>query len=180
MGSFRKVLGLALAFFAFTPLAIAQSPTPDMILTGGKIITVDAADTIAEALAITHGRISAVGSTAQVRALAGPQTVMVDLAGRTAIPGLIDSHIHAIRDALYYTTLVDWGDISDLNGALASIRTARTNPGLGPGLPWWVGGPRTSCGKSGHPLRRNSMRRRPTTLFSSSIFSILPSSTLWP
>jgi predicted amidohydrolase YtcJ len=103
-----NVLGLALAYFAFTPLAIAQ--------TGGKIITVDAADTIAEALAITHGRISAVGSTAQVRALAGPQTVVVDLAGRTVIPGLIDSHIHAIRDALYYTTLVDWGDISDLNG----------------------------------------------------------------
>jgi len=100
-------------------------------LTGGKIITVDAADTIAEALAITHGRVSAVGSTAQVRALAGPQTVVVDLAGRTVIPGLIDSHIHAIRDALYYTTLVDWGDISDLNGALASIRTTAHKSGPG-------------------------------------------------
>jgi predicted amidohydrolase YtcJ len=67
----------------------------------------------------------------QIRALAGPQTVVVDLAGRSVIPGLIDSHIHAIRDALYYTTLIDWGDIRDLNGALESIRAAARKSGPG-------------------------------------------------
>ena len=131
MRSFLKVFGFALPFLVFSRLVMAQGPAPDMILMGGKIITVDARDTVAEALAISHGRISAVGSTVQIRALAGPQTVMVDLAGRTVIPGLIDSHIHAIRDALYYTTLVDWGGISDLNGALESIRAAARKSGPG-------------------------------------------------
>src|ERR1700757_3533107 len=105
MQSFPRMAGLALVLFLLPRLAIAQSPAPDMILTDGKIVTVDARDTIAQALAIDHGRISAVGSTAQIRALAGPATAVIDLAGRTVIPGLIDSHIHAIRDALYYTTL---------------------------------------------------------------------------
>lgn len=131
MCSLLKVLGFAVVFFAFPPLGMAQAPVPDMILTGGKIVTLDARDTLAEALAINHGRISFVGSAAQIRALAGPQTVVVDLAGRTVIPGLIDSHIHAIRDALYYTTLIDWGDIRDLNGALESIRAAARKSGPG-------------------------------------------------
>jgi predicted amidohydrolase YtcJ len=131
MCSLLKVLGFAVVFFAFPLLGMAQAPVPDMILTGGKIVTLDARDTLAEALAINHGRISFVGSAAQIRALAGPQTVVVDLAGRTVIPGLIDSHIHAIRDALYYTTLIDWGDIRDLNGALESIRAAARKSGPG-------------------------------------------------
>ena len=131
MHSLLNLLGLALAFYAFQQFAIAQGAAPDMILTGGRIITVDARDTVAEALAISRGRILAVGSTAQIRALAGSQTVAVDLAGRTVIPGLIDSHIHAIRDALYYTTLVDWGDVRDLNGALDSIRAAARKSGPG-------------------------------------------------
>ena len=131
MHSLLNLLGLALAFFAFQQFAIAQGAAPDMILTGGRIITVDARDTVAEALAISRGRILAVGSTAQIRVLAGWQTVAADLAGRTVIPGLIDSHIHAIRDALYYTTLVDWGDVRDLNGALDSIRAAARKSGPG-------------------------------------------------
>jgi predicted amidohydrolase YtcJ len=131
MCSLLKALGFAVVSFAFPLLGMAQAPVPDMILTGGKIVTLDARDTLAEALAINHGRISFVGSTVQIRALAGPQTVVVDLAGRTVIPGLIDSHIHAIRDALYYTTLIDWGDIRDLNGALESIRAAARKSGPG-------------------------------------------------
>src|SRR5438445_13468215 len=89
MRSLLKVFGFALPFLFFSRLVMAQAPVPDMILIGGKIITVDARDTVAEALAISQGRISAVGSAVEIRALAGPQTVMVDLAGRTVIPGLI-------------------------------------------------------------------------------------------
>src|ERR1700730_16219859 len=73
MRSLLKVLGFAVVFFAFPLLGMAQAPVPDMILTGGKIVTLDARDTLAEALAINHGRISFVGSAAQIRALAGPQ-----------------------------------------------------------------------------------------------------------
>jgi predicted amidohydrolase YtcJ len=131
MQSSPRMAGLAPVLFLLPRLAIAQSPAPDMILIDGKIVTVDARDTLAQALAIKQGRISAVGSAAQIRALAGPGTVVVDLGGRTVIPGLIDSHIHAIRDALYYTTLVDWGDISDIKSGLDSIRAAARKSGPG-------------------------------------------------
>jgi predicted amidohydrolase YtcJ len=131
MQSSPRMAGLALVLFLLPRLAIAQIGAPDMILTDGKIVTVDARDTLAQALAIKQGRISAVGSAEQIRALTGPGTVVVDLGGRTVIPGLIDSHIHAIRDALYYTTLVDWGDISDIKGALDSIRAEARKSGPG-------------------------------------------------
>jgi predicted amidohydrolase YtcJ len=115
---------VVLICLSMPPRSSAQVSAPDMILVGGKIATIDSQNSIAEALAITRGRISSVGSTAQIRALAGSETRILDLAGRTVIPGLIDSHIHAIRDGLYYTTLLDWSEISDLAGALDSIRVA--------------------------------------------------------
>jgi hypothetical protein len=65
MSSLLKVLGLALAWFGFALVANAQAPAPDMILAGGNIITVDARDSTAEALAIKDGRISAIGPAAQ-------------------------------------------------------------------------------------------------------------------
>ncbi|WP_062353101.1 amidohydrolase [Herbidospora yilanensis] len=66
----------------------------DLILLGGRVLVPDARGTAAEAIAVTGGRISAVGTTADVARLAGPSTRVVDLAGRTVIPGLIDSHAH--------------------------------------------------------------------------------------
>src|SRR5499427_3658138 len=83
----------ALAAFA-VPVA-AQSP--ETVLLNGKIITLDERSTMAEALAVRDGKIVAVGQSADIRDLAGPATRIVDLAGRTVIPGLIDSHMHAIR-----------------------------------------------------------------------------------
>ena len=77
---------------------------PDMTLLGGNIVTVDQKASVAEALAIRDGRISAIGSSTAIRTLAGPRTTTIDLAGRTVIPGLIDSHLHAIRDG---RTLLD-------------------------------------------------------------------------
>jgi predicted amidohydrolase YtcJ len=69
----------------------------DMILVDGKIVTVDKNFSIQEAVAIRDGRILAVGRSSNIRALAGPQTRIVDLRGRTVIPGLIDSHMHFLR-----------------------------------------------------------------------------------
>jgi len=67
---------------------------PDLILYGGKIVTVDAAFSVAQAVAIRGGRFVAVGSDEAVRALAGARTKSVDLRGRTVIPGLADGHLH--------------------------------------------------------------------------------------
>lgn len=69
----------------------------DMVLVNGKIITVDNRFSVQEAVAIRDGRILAVGSTADIRSLAGDQTKTIDLKGRAVIPGLIDSHTHFLR-----------------------------------------------------------------------------------
>jgi predicted amidohydrolase YtcJ len=88
---------LALALLAL-PLA-ARAQAPDTILVNGKIVTVDDRFTIAQALAIRGGRIVKVGATAEIGALKGPSTRVIDLGGRTVIPGLIDNHAHWVRAA---------------------------------------------------------------------------------
>ncbi|TYB41188.1 amidohydrolase [Actinomadura chibensis] len=67
---------------------------PDLVLLNGEVLTVDAEFSAAQALAITGGTVIAVGDTAEIRALAGPRTEVVDLRGRTALPGINDSHLH--------------------------------------------------------------------------------------
>jgi len=74
---------------------------PDLVIHHAKVVTVDPGFTIAEALAVRGDRIVAVGSSEDIRALAGPSTVQVDAGGRTVIPGLIDSHVHATGAAMY-------------------------------------------------------------------------------
>ena len=91
---------LCLALFIAALCAFAQQ-APDVILHNGKIVTVDARFSIAQALAVKGDRIAAVGTNAQILALAGPSTRKVNLAGRTMIPGLIDSHTHAVSAAMF-------------------------------------------------------------------------------
>ena len=86
----------------------ASAQQADTVLVNGKILTVDRANSTREALAIRGGRIVAVGTTADVRRLAGAATRVIDLQGRTVIPGLIDSHMHAIRAAQFFATEVNW------------------------------------------------------------------------
>lgn len=74
---------------------------PELILHHGKIVTVDAQFRIVEALAVSQDKLLAVGSNSEVLQLAGPQTVLIDLQGKTVIPGLIDSHVHATGAAIY-------------------------------------------------------------------------------
>ena len=68
--------------------------SPDLILVGGHVITVDSTDRIAEALAIKENIITAVGTTREIEALAGKATQRIDLNNRTVTPGLLDAHIH--------------------------------------------------------------------------------------
>ncbi len=72
----------------------SQQAAPDRVLVNGTVLTLDANDTTAEAIAIAGGVIAAVGSTAEIDALAGPATERIDLAGRAVTPGLIDAHAH--------------------------------------------------------------------------------------
>jgi predicted amidohydrolase YtcJ len=117
------------AFFLASALWIvlvapARAQAPDTVVINGKIITVDARSSVPQALAIRDGRIVALGSSAQVRRLAGSRTRVIDLGGRTVIPGLIDSHLHAIRAALSFSTEVNWIGVRSLTEALGRITEA--------------------------------------------------------
>jgi predicted amidohydrolase YtcJ len=92
-----RIFAACIALLAFTASAAAQNA--DLILINGKVVTVDDRFSIVQALAIRGQRIVAVGSNAVVEKLKGPTTRIVDLAGRTVIPGLIDNHAHWIRAA---------------------------------------------------------------------------------
>src|SRR5438094_3506711 len=114
-----------LVFLAMVPKVRGQ--IADSVLLNGKVLTVDPQFSIQEAIAIRDDRISAVGKTADVRKLAGPRTRVIDLQGRTVIPGLIDSHLHGIRAALSFSTEVNWIGAPSLDDALGKIwQAART------------------------------------------------------
>src|SRR5260221_2748875 len=79
---------------------------------------------MSEALAIRQDRILAAGTNSEIRRLAGKSTRFVDLQGRTVVPGLIDSHMHAIRAALSFSTEVNWIGTKSVAEALARLRGA--------------------------------------------------------
>jgi len=83
----------------FCLMISAAGLAADIILMNGKIVTVDDRFTIAQAVAIKGQRIVAVGRSEEVRKLAGSGTRVIDLKGKTVIPGLIDNHSHWIRAA---------------------------------------------------------------------------------
>ena len=93
---------IAVAFLVLLGALVASAADvpADRILTGGRIWTADDARPWAEALAIRGDRIVYVGDAAGVRALRGPKTELVELAGRLVTPGFNDSHIHIGGGAL--------------------------------------------------------------------------------
>jgi predicted amidohydrolase YtcJ len=98
----RALLRTGGAALALTPLlaglpqvALAQAAGPaDRIFTGGAVLTMEDAAPVSEALAVKDGLILAVGTEADVMALAGPDTVVTDLGGRALLPGFFDAHGH--------------------------------------------------------------------------------------
>ncbi len=72
----------------------ASHPLADLVLTNGNVVTIDAQQPTAQAIAITADRITAIGSTAEIAAYIGDATEVIDLHGNTAIPGLIEGHGH--------------------------------------------------------------------------------------
>ena len=74
--------------------------SPDLIVTDGKVVTVDPVNSIAEAVATKGECIVAVGGANEISALAGPDTRIVDAGGRAVIPGLFDGHAHMDREGL--------------------------------------------------------------------------------
>ena len=106
----------------------------DTILFNGRIATPDPLALVATAVAIRDGRFLAVGDERAIHAHAGPQTTMIDLKGRTVIPGLNDSHIHVIRGGLNFNLELRWDGVPSLALALRMLQeqARRTPP------PQWV------------------------------------------
>ena len=100
---------------------------PDLILAGGKVVTVDRTFGIEQAVAVKGERIMAVGGAADIRALADSATKIVDLAGKTVIPGLIDGHSHMDREGLkpVFPSLAGCRSIADVLACIRDIARTR-------------------------------------------------------
>ena len=114
---------------------VMQSGGPaDTLLVNGRIATLDKRNSMASALAIRGDSIAGVGSEADLAHLKGPNTNVIDLAGRTVIPGLNDAHTHFIRGGLTYSNEVRWDGVPSLADGLRRVREqARRTP-----APHWV------------------------------------------
>ena len=106
----------------------------DRVLINGQIATQDERRSFVEALAIRGDRVLATGLTDDMLKYRGPRTTIINLGGRTVIPGLNDSHIHVIRGGLNYNMELRWDGVSSLADALQMLKeqARRTPP------PQWV------------------------------------------
>jgi predicted amidohydrolase YtcJ len=108
---------------AMLPASVgAQSA--DTILVNGKVIALDGRSSVAQGIAIRDGRILETGANEDVRKRADAHTKVIDLGGRTVIPGLMDSHIHALRAGLTYSVELSWIGVPSLAQGLDLIREA--------------------------------------------------------
>src|SRR5258708_20572582 len=113
----REFLG-SIAAFSLFPL---EQEKPDLILHNGHMVTMNAADPVAEAVAISRGRFFAVGKNADVMNLAAPGVRKMDLGGKTVLPGFIDAHSHPAQAGLSHLRMVDC-DLRYLSAILAAMR----------------------------------------------------------
>jgi predicted amidohydrolase YtcJ len=102
------------------------SPFANVVLMHGRIITVDPKDRVVDALAISNGKIMELGSNAVIQKYIGPDTRVIDLAGRAATPSLIDAHAHVVSSGLadlFEIKLSDTRDIQEILDRVAQRAT---------------------------------------------------------
>jgi len=146
----RLIPSLAVAALLSLP-GIACAQTADTILINGKILTVDKDFSTEQALAIAHGQVLATGTSAAMKKLAGDKAKLIDLGGRTVIPGLTDGHIHGIRAALTF------GNRSKLD------RRAHAQGGAGEDRPGGENAKARLLDRGGRRLDRGAIRREAPT-----------------
>ena len=119
-----------LALLALLLATPALGQPADIVLRGGNIVTVDKDWRIAQAAAISGGKFFSVGSDAQMAPFIGPNTQVIELAGKTVVPGLIDTHLHQLFHALNgpAVQLLGTKSVAEVQRAVAE-RVARTEAG---------------------------------------------------
>ena len=121
-----NVLFFFIALCANAADAIYVNNAADAIYVNGVVITVDRAHPYAEAFAVTNGRFSAVGSNAEIRRLATPETKVIDLKGMTVTPGFNDAHLHPVgvydEDSPYYTPWLGPEKVHNMDDLIAALK----------------------------------------------------------
>lgn len=131
----RSKIGSVPFFLLLLSLHGAAAPAPaDRILINGKVWTEDDARPQAEAIAVRGDRILAVGTSLEIRALAGPQTIVTDLKGKLVVPGFQDSHLHFPGPSLKEVQMDAAKNVADFQKILGDF--VRTHPGES----WQTGG----------------------------------------
>ena len=102
---------------------MTAAATPDLILINGKFHTVDRQNPIASAVAISDGKFVEVGDAESVMRHKKADTKVIDLGGRTVVPGLNDSHLHLIRGGLNYNLELRWEGVPSVVDALRMLKT---------------------------------------------------------
>jgi hypothetical protein len=119
----RRSLALIAALLIALDAPVSAKPQPaDTVLHHGTILTVDARDRVVQALAIRKGRVIALGTDRKVAAYIGPRTRVIDLAGRTATPGMIDAHAHALEAGIDHVANLRLQDTTSIAQFLAQVR----------------------------------------------------------
>src|SRR5437016_4646778 len=123
---------IGLLIFGVTTLLFGQGTreVPDAVFYNGKVITVDSSNSIKEAFAVKGDKFLAVGTTREMRALAGSQTRLVDLKGKAVMPGLMDNHNHAYHAAMANRG-IDLKEAPSLAALLDGVRKAAASAGPG-------------------------------------------------
>jgi predicted amidohydrolase YtcJ len=135
----------------------AQQAPPDLVLTNGKVVTVDERFTIAQGLAVRGDRIVAVGSSQEMAKLAGPGTRQIDLRGRTLVPGLIDNHLHLLRAGGTWDLELRWDGIYSRKRAIEMLQERARKVGPG-GWVFNIGGWATAqFADNGRPFTREEL-----------------------
>jgi predicted amidohydrolase YtcJ len=123
-------------------VAVSGGPAlyADLVLRGATVLTVDARDSVAQAVAVRDGVIVAVGADADVAGMIGPATRVLELAGKTVVPGFIDSHTHNVHVGEFRYSFDQINTAAELNRSMEELldkvrqRAAATPSGT------WIGG----------------------------------------
>jgi predicted amidohydrolase YtcJ len=115
---------------------VSDEPAADLVLRGGRIHTVDRERPAAEAIAVRGGQIRAVGSAAEIDATVGPRTRVVELRGRTVLPGFQDAHVHPSFGGLARLRC----ELHESHGRDTYLGIVREYAATHPGVEWIQGG----------------------------------------